>query len=49
MGPSLKFCSLIRGLWLPVDSLDGDALGVGEKSNGILRLDGAFPIMADFS
>jgi hypothetical protein len=49
MSRSLKFCSCIRGLWLQVDGRDGDALGVGERSNGTLRLDGALPIMADFS
>jgi hypothetical protein len=49
LGPPLKFCSSIRGLWLQVAGRDGDALGVGERSNGILRLDGALPIMAYFS
>jgi hypothetical protein len=49
MSASLKFCGRIRGLWLQVVGRDGDALGLGERSNGILRLDGALPIMADFS
>jgi hypothetical protein len=49
MGPPLKFCSCIRVLWLEVAGRDGDALGVGERSNGILRLDGALPVMVDFS
>jgi hypothetical protein len=49
MSPSQKFCSRIRGLLLQVAGRDGDALGVGERGNGILRLDGVFPIMADFS
>jgi hypothetical protein len=49
IGPFLKFCSRIRGLWLQVAGRDGDALGVGERNNGILRLDGDLPIMADFS
>jgi hypothetical protein len=49
MGPSFKFRSRIRGLWLQVAGRDGDALGVGERSNSILRLDGALLIIADFS
>jgi hypothetical protein len=49
MSPCLKFCSRIRGLWLQVAGRDGDALGAGETSNGISLLDGALPIMADFS
>jgi hypothetical protein len=47
MSLSLKFCRRIRGLWLQVAVCDGDALGVGERSNGVLRLDGALKIMAD--
>jgi hypothetical protein len=47
--PSLKFCIRIWGLWLQVAGRDGDALGVGDRSNGILRLDGALPIMGDVS
>jgi hypothetical protein len=46
--PSLKVCGRIRGLWLQVAGRDGDALGAGEGSSGILRLDGALTIMADF-
>jgi hypothetical protein len=47
--PSLKFCSRIRGLWWQVAGRGGDALGAGERSNGILRSDGSSPTMADFS
>jgi hypothetical protein len=49
MSPSLKFCCRIRGLWLQVAGRDVDALGAGERTNGLLRLDGALPIMSDFS
>jgi hypothetical protein len=49
VSPSLKFCSRIPGLWLQVAGRDGGALGGGEKSNGILRLDGALPNMEVFS
>jgi hypothetical protein len=49
MGPFLKFCRRIRGLRLQVAGRDGDALGVGERSKGVLRLDGSLPNMADFS
>jgi hypothetical protein len=48
MSPSLKFSSRILGLWLEVAGRDGDALGVGERSNGILWLDGVLPIKAEF-
>jgi hypothetical protein len=46
---SLTFCNRIQGLWLQVAGRDGDALGAWERSNGLLRLDGAIPIMSDFS
>jgi hypothetical protein len=36
MSPSMKFCSRIRGLWLQVAGRNGDALGVGERTNSIL-------------
>jgi hypothetical protein len=49
MSPSLKFCSRIWDLWLHAAGRGGNALGVGERSNVILRLDGALPIMEDFS
>jgi hypothetical protein len=49
MSPSLKFCNRIWGLSLHAAGRGGNGLGVEERSDGILRLDGAIPIMADFS